>query len=429
MRPIRLAPSPRVARAALSLFALAPLAAAQDVLAPGFAETAHQPAPVAGAAYVTLSSGDRVVFDGQNVDLYDAAGGFVANLASLPSFVFPGCLAVNPAETVVLVGESSNGDVYRVNLAGGGLTLLANLPFNYDAVFLDNTRAVVSAAPCGFGCGTDLVRVSVTNGVTQQLAALPGASGPVALAPNGDLVYATVSGSFPPPPGSTDIVKWTAAQVASGQLLSLADATTLVTGLDGAASLAVDPIRGDVVIAESVFGATSWIKLFRQSGALVSTVVTSSQFLGNVELLAGAGPGHFYPYQPSDGVYLSYHSDEIRTVRPQRPQATFQQAGSVGTVTVTGAHPDGAVLMLFGPQPLWSPTESSYSPFGLPFLFHSGLPLSAVRRTIFLVPTDSAGVATWSYFDPGNLGGTLVFQALVADDAAQFVGSSNGVLN
>lgn len=410
--------------------ALASPARAQDLVGPGFALTAQQPVPVANATYSTLPSGERVVFDGLTVDLYGAGGQFIANLGSLPGFVFPSFVALSPGGTTALIGESSNGDLFRVDLGGGGLSFVANAFFNYDAVFLDETFAVVSAATCGFGCGNDLLRVNVQTGALQDLAEVPGSSGAVALGPGGALYYALVSGAFSPPPGSAQIIRWTAAQVASGLRLTVGDAQVVVPALDGGASMAVDGVLGGIVVAESIFGATSRVRLYSAGGNLVATVIESQEWLSSVELRAGGGAGHFYPYQPANGVYLTYSSaGQIHTIRPQRPQASLVQQGSVFDLVVSGAPPGGGMLVLWQSAALWNPIETSYSLPSLGFQFHTGVPPASLRRLQFFMPVDAGGQGVFSYFDPGSATGTLVFQTLLLDAAGQFVGSSTSVGN
>ena len=222
---------------ALALVSSAP---AQDALAPGFALTGTQPLPAPFAAYHTLSNGNRIAFDGVSIDLYDGANNYLMNLGLLPGFVFASFVEADPSETFALVGESSNGDIFKVFIDGSGMSTLTTLDFNYDAVFDSPSSALVSASTCGFGCGNDIVRVHTTTGATTPVAEVPGSAGPVAMQSDGSLLYATISDSFPAPPGSTDIVSWTAAQLRSGTTLDLGDATLFHGGLDGAASLAVD---------------------------------------------------------------------------------------------------------------------------------------------------------------------------------------------
>lgn len=410
---------------AVSLTALP--AQAQDIIGNGFANTASQPNPVAFSSYDTLPSGERVVFDGLSIDLYDGAGGFMMNLASLPAFVFNSFVVADPTNTFAIAGESSNGDIIRVALDGSGWSTIGNLNFNYDAAFEGPNSLLISAATCGFGCGNDIVRMDATTGATTFLANVVGASGPVAVADNGDLFYGTADFSAP---NSTQILRWSVAQLNSGLLLSEADAAVIASGLAGAASIDVDPVFGNVFLAESIFGATSRILEFDPNGAgLVDVVVESSSYLGSVELMQDSGIGHFHAYQPQDGVFLHYSNGDIETVRAQRPTATHVQRGPVATFQVQNAEPNSGVLVLFSSNANYDPNYITYLLNGMDFQFHSSVPVFLQRRTPLLIPTDANGTATFQYYDPGSLAGTLVFQALVTNASGTFIGSSEAVLN
>ena len=419
----------RPVQAACSLLALSIGASpgfAQDTVGSGFALAATQPTPAAFASYDTLPSGDRVVFDGLTIDLYDGAGGFVMNLATLPSFVFNSFVEVDPASTFAIVGESTNGDLYRVALDGSGYTTIANLNFNFDAAFENGNSIIVSAALCGFGCGNDLVRVNTTTGTTSLLAHVSGPSGPVAIDDAGSLFYATVDIAMP---NNTDIVYWTPAQLNAGTLLDERDATVFHAGLESASALAIDPVFGNVFLAESNFGATSRILEFDASnGNLVDVVVESASYLTNIELMQGATAGHFHAYQPEDGVFMHYNNGDIVTVRAQRPTASHSQAGSVATFTVQNAEPNAAMLVLFANKNLFNPSYFTVQ-LSFNFLFHSSVPPAQQRRTPLMIPTDSNGTGTFTYFDPGHLQGTLVFQALITNSSGGFIGSSTAALN
>lgn len=415
--------------AGLALCALAVPATASDLVSPGFSITSRAQLPAPFAAYHTLSSGDRVVFDGLSVDLYDGANNYIRNLALLPSFVFASFVEADPSESYVLVGESLNGDLFRVHLDGSGMSTLATLAFNYDAVFDSPTSALVSAATCGFGCGNDIARVDTTSGALSFVANVPGSAGPLAMRADGALLYATVSDQFPPPPGSTDIVAWSASALSSGLLLGLSDATLFHGGLDGAASLAVDPVFGSVFLAESRFGATSTVLEFHPAGARVGAVVRSSNFLSNLELRSGGGPGHFHAYQPQSGVFLHYTNGDLVTVRPARPQASLVTVGPSTTLELAGAPANGSMLVLWATQAGFDPGESAHALFP-DFLFVSGIPLPQIRRAGALVPIDAGGSASWPIaFLPAQHGASLVFQALVLDrTGTRFVGASNAAL-
>jgi len=420
----------RVLCAASALTLLVAPGLAQDTIGDGFAETASQPTPVAFASYDTLPSGERVVFDGQNIDLYDAAGVFVMNLATLPGFVFNSFVEADPSSTFAIVGESSNGDVFRVALDGSGYTTLATLVFNYDAVFEDANHVLVSAATCGgFNCGNDIVRLDTTTGATDFLAHVDGPSGPVALADDGSLFYATVDTTIP---DNTDIISWTQAQLNSGSSLDESDASVLHAGLRAAASLEICPEYGNVFLAESVFGDTSRILEFdADSGDQVDVVVESLSYLTKIELVEDAGIGHFHAYQPADGVFMHYNNGDIVTVRPQRPVASISQIGSAVTVTVTGAKPNAAMLVVYTPLNFYEPNSVTTILGGTGFQFHAMTsPLSRLRRSgPFYQPTDATGTGSFSYFDPGNIAGTLAFQALIMDESGTPIGSSDSLLN
>lgn len=417
----------------VSLFLVAlcaPSTVAQDTIAAGFAATTAQPVPVPFAAYATRTNGERVVFDGQSIDLYDADNQLLLHLGDVPGFVFASFVALDPTDSYALVGENSTGDIFRVELDGSGMTTVANLPFNFDCVFEDAAHALVSAATCGFGCGNDIARVEAVGGGSAFVANVPGPSGPLAMHPDGRLFYATQSDMFPAPPGSTDIVSWTPAQLASGNLLGLGDAALFRAGLDGGASMAIDPVFGNVFVAESIFGATSEILEFDGNGALVGAVVSSLDYLGSLELLEGPGTGHFHAWQPGDGVFLHYgNGTDVRTVRPRRPRGQILQFGPVVEFRVTGAVPNGAFLLMWGAQSTYDPNESAHGIFN-DFLFVTGMPLNGIRRQPFLFPTDANGASSFTFFDPGGLAGTLVFQGLITDiSGTEFLGTTTAALH
>lgn len=419
--------------AASLVLAVALPTSAQTTLADGFQGAGSQPSPVLFSSTATLSTGERVVFDGLTVDLYDASGAFLANLATLPAFVFNSFVEVDPTETFVVIGESSNGDLLRVMLDGSGTTVVANLTNNYDAVFATATELLVSAGTCGFGCGNDLLRVDLGTGTTTPLATLPGASGPVALSANGDLYTVVVDFLNP---GTSRLVAYTDAQLDAGTPLVEADAALLLGGLAGGASLAVDPVFGNLFLAESSFGATSRILEIAPDGTVVDVVVESDLYLGGLELFQGGGKGHFHRYQPSGGVGMRYSRtdfnalDEIATILPAQPQASFSQSGPVAQLTVTGGVPDGAMLVVFTANANHDPTLVTTVLPGTDFQFHAAASPNRLRRTgPFLLPLDATGTGTFTYFDPGPLAGTQTFQALVADPGGVFLGGSTVAQN
>jgi len=419
------------ALAASSLLALS--ASAQTTVGDGFAQTGLQSTPVFFGSYETLPNGNRVVFDGLSFDLYDSNNGFLLNLGSLPGFVFNSFIEVDPTQTFAIIGESSNGDLFKVQLDGSGFTTLANLNFNFDGVFESPNSILVSAATCGFGCGNDVHRVDTNTGATTLLANVTGPSGPVAMADNGDLYYGLVDLVTP---DNDSVVLWTEAQLNGGALLSQADATTVFGGLAGISSMDVDPVFGNLFLAESVFGGTSRILEVDPAGTLVDVVVESTLWLSNIELMQDSGDGHFHRYQPSDGVYLHHSAgdfstiDDVATVRAQQPTTSFAQVGPAATVSISGGEPGGAALVLFTQNAFYDPSLITSMLGGTDFQFHAAAPLNRLRRSgPLLLPLDANGAADFHFFDPGNLAGTLAFQALITDSAGRPIGGSTAVQN
>lgn len=426
----------RTARAAGALCAVSLLGfsvSAQTVVGDGFAQTGLQSTPVLFGSYETLENGNRVVFDGLSFDLYDSNNGFLLNLGSLPGFVFNSFVEVDPTQTFAVIGESSNGDLFKVQLDGSGVSTLANLNFNYDGVFESPSSMLISAATCGFGCGNDIVRLDTNSGATTLIANVTGPSGPVAMADNGDLYYGLVDLVTA---NNDSIIRWTEAQMNGGTPLSPADATTVFGGLAGIASMDVDPVFGNLFLAETVFGGTSRILEVDPSGSLVDVVVESSFWLTNVELIQDSGDGHFHRFQPSDGVYLHYAGtdfsmiDDIATVRAQQPTTSFSQVGPAATVSITGGEPGGAALVVFTQNAFYDPNLITSMLGGTDFQFHAAAPLNRLRRSgPLLLPLDANGDADFHYFDPGSLAGMFAFQALITDSTGRIIGGSSAVQN
>jgi hypothetical protein len=388
-------------------------------------------------AYATLSSGDRVVFDGMDIDLVADDGTILMNLASTPQFVFPSFVRIDPTETFALVGESSNGEIYKVDLSGAGISPLALLANNFDAMFEDATHVLVAAAPCGFFCGSEIDRVDAINATTTVVATLGGPSGPLARAANGDVYYAVQPPTYPPADGQWSIIRWTHAQLTSGTVQTEASAVPFVVGLNGGSSMAFDAVYGHLFVAEAFFGGGGRLREFDASGNSVGSVVTSDNYLSNVELLYGPGVGSFQAFQPADGVAMKFRSTDffagtssIITNRPERPIATTSGPGLTGpgevTLEVTGAEPGSSMLVISCPIGSYNPTETAHD-FHT-FLFLTGMPINRIHH-VATVPTNLAGVGTYTYVNPGNQQGTLVFQALIADHAGHFIGSSTAAFN
>ncbi len=424
---------------ALRVALLVPLAGAflsptvlAETPAPGYAVTTA-PNPVFGATTTTLASGELVTWDGLTVDRWTADGTFLGTLTSFGSSVFPSFVVESPDGTEVVVGESSFGRIYRVPLDGSGRTFLRKLAFNFDAEFAPDGTLIVSAATCGFGCGNDLLCLSL-DGAVVRLAKVAGPSGPVAVDAGGDLYYATLGS--PATPGSTDVLRWTAAQLAGGDLLDESDAAVVGTGYDPAGALELDPVTGALYLATNDFGSGA-ASIVQVAGDAFDapTVVVPDQFVFGMQLLDLGGPASFDPYQPASGQVLRYGrttgvASDLVTVSPARPQLTVSGAGTTGVgevvFDVTGADPGGGFTLVWAPQASFDPVESV---FDFPtFRFHTGLALGELIRLNLPIAVDGAGNGQLSVFNAGTLAGQFAWQVIVRDPTGRAIGSSNSVL-
>lgn len=406
--------------AAAFLATLSSVAHAQELIAPGFAVVNSAPPAVAFASSDTLSDGSRVYFDGISVDLYDSTGTFVLNLGSTPAFVFTAFVEVDPSETFAIVAESSSGVVYKAMLDGSGMAPLSTIQLGYDGVFESAHELLVSATH--FGAGNDILRLDTTTGALTSVAVVPGWSGPLDLAPNGDLVYGESSAS------GGRILRFDAAELSGPLPLSELDADVLTDGLDGAASLAVDPVFGNIFVTSNVWAVSGLLLEIDADGTIVDTIAAGTDWLTGLQFVSVAGPGHFHRYQPT-GLELRYSNgtDDV-TVAPQQPILAHEHFGNFSTIHVTGAAPNAGALILFGNQ---SNLVAPYSEqLAFDFLFHTDLDFAKIRRLGLRIPTDSNGEAYFSYFNPGGQTlGQRWFQLLITDANNLFIGASNSVTN
>jgi len=403
-----------------------------DTLSPGFAPH-HEHALGAFDALATLPNSDRIVFDGTIVWREAEDGTFLQLLGTFSAPVFASFVLPDPTSTYALVGESSNGEIYRVDLGGAGLNFLCDLDNNFDARFEDAGHVLVSAATCGWSCGNEIHRIDLANGATSLVATVSGPSGPLARAANGDLYYG-VNPDFPATTGS--IVRWSAAQVSSGAVLTEGSATPIATGIDPVSSMEIEPVFGNLFVAQPVFGSTSHLREYAPNGQLRGVVVASPEYLSGISFFATPGIGSFQAFQPA-GVRLAYRATDfsagtsaIRSIRAKRPRASTSGPGLTGpgivTIQVKGAIPNSSITLLMGATAHYSPVEASYDR-GY-FLFHTGMPIDGIRP-LGTVATDSNGDGSFPWVNPGSLQGTRVFQALIRDATGRIIGSSTAAFN
>lgn len=402
----------------------------------GYQSQLH-PLPTSAGNVLALSGNQLAWFDGN--DLWLTGPGQPPR--SLLHFAVPvfGSFTIQVDATHLLFGENSTNNLWLVPQNGTPSNIpLTNLVFNYDAVLLAPGRAVVSAKTSGFGTpDNDLVAVDLVTGLTQPLALLPGASGPLAIAPNGDLYYATSSLLFPTPPGQTTVLRFRRPVVdqalATQQVLGVAQAEVVITGLDAAADLAFDD-DGDLLFTDwwtntigevnDATGPSPWrTDLVDYTGAAVSA--------SSVQFQAGTSQGVFEPFQPNGGTLWVHESawgtvSQVRQVLALRAELQSSVANPVPTGTFNLDVAQGPILGFglvaigFGPG-LGGPAIA-VSAFEQPLLWDAAF---GTTIATWFVPFDAAGQATLQLQNPGTtpvLG--LLAQAAFVDAAGLTVGTT-----
>lgn len=389
---------------------LSPLSAQQT--AEGYSETiATLPA---GAGNVLTTANGRIWFDGFNL-MHDSGGPTPQTLLTFASFTF-GSFTAPIGATKVLFGESSNGGIWSVPLNGTAPQLIATVPFNYDAVLLDDNRALVSAKTGGFSApDNDVMFVDLITGQTQLLAQFPGASGPLAVDDDGDVYYATSPSAFPAPPATVSVLRLTSGvidnAIANGTVLGTANAQVVITGIDAAGDLAFDD-DGDLFFVDWFQGRIGEIN--DATGNTASLAPTLIDYAGsglNGSVLqfrtTSTGPEVFEPFQPAAGELLVHETDyvsisQVRTLTARRPELASDIANPIATGSFSLSTVDGPAngigLLAFAPVASGGALTLTLPGFEQPLLTDS-----ALAGTPVLVPLtfDATGATALSVQNPG----------------------------
>lgn len=184
----------------------------------------------AGGGLSYLPNGDLLALTsdflgGPQLIIYDANGdglpiGSVGvgqqQLAQFTPSDFGGFVEVAPSGLFALVGlTGASTTVYRVDLTTNQVTPYLDAPGSFDLVFVDDTVAYLSSNPGGFDITQPNIisRVELSQPpvvkVVASIAATP--SGPLALNAEGDLYYVRGTFTFPPPAGSSALLRFDAA--------------------------------------------------------------------------------------------------------------------------------------------------------------------------------------------------------------------------
>jgi hypothetical protein len=375
----------------------------------------------AGAGNVLRVGDDRVWFTGTDLVLTQANA--TRSLLHFSTAVF-GSFTIQANASALLFGENSTGDVWLVPLQGPlAPHVLANLPFNYDAVLWGPGRALVSAKLSGFGTpDNDVVALDLVTGAVTPLLRVPGASGPLALDPAGNLCYATATLTFPAPPASVQLLRWSASQLQAAfgsSVLGLQEASVLYAGLDAASDLVCDS-DGDlyftdwwnaqVGVLENAGGPRPHRSVLFEYGSAAWSAV-NLQFLGQP---AGPGQAWFEPFQPDGGGALLVHetdflpqgTNQVRTIRALRPAAGHTGGDPIPSgnfeLRATSAPRGGLALFVLAPAAAPGETSLWFSGFEQPLFWNLGMFAAA---STWLVPVDGTGRAHVSLSNPGFAGG------------------------
>jgi hypothetical protein len=418
--------------ATVATLSLAGSQLAAQQLAAGFSATTS-PLPAGTSNLLTTTTG-HIYFDGFDLT-HAVTGSPTQTLLTFGPYTF-GSFTIPVGTTKVLFGESSNGGIWSVPLNGQAPRLIAIVPFNYDAVMLDNNRALVSAKTGGFAApDNDVMFVDLITGQTQLLAQFLGASGPLSVDHDGDVYYATAPASWPAPAGTVSVLRLTSTDIdnaiATGSVLGVANAQVVIAGLDAAGDLAFDD-DGDLFFVDWFNNHIGEINDADGNNAtLTATLIdyTGSGLNGSVLQFTRTmtGPQVFEPFQPIAGQLLVHETDyvnisQIRTISARRPELTSSAANPIATGTfslaIANGPANGIGLLVVAPtvvagslsiqvpgfeQPLLLDAAFSANPVLVPLSFDSTGATSLVIQNPGFAPVLNATAQTVCF----SLGGTL----------------------
>lgn len=372
----------------------------------------------AGASSVLQTPAGVVLCTGTELQLH-APGQPVRTLLGLPSFVF-GSFTIPVGSQHVLFGENSNNHLWLVPLAGPAPSApLATVPYNYDAVLLTPQTALLSAKLGGFATpDNDLVALDLTTGSWRSIASLPGASGPLALLANGDVLYATSSLAFPTPPGTAELLRFPRATIdqaiANQVVLGANNAALVLGGLDAASDLAVDD-DGDVFYVDWMQNNVREIHDVGSSQALLGSplldYVGSPVSPAALQFVPGAGIGVFEPFQPRNGALLVHGTDFGSTnllSSVETAEASVALSGPSPLASgpfsfdVAGGPANGMALLVFDLQSPVGTMPMFLGGYEQPLWWEAGLLASTAVEV--LAQLDATGAISLATSNPGLVG-------------------------
>lgn len=429
----------------VSLGALTAATVSAQAPAPGYRFSGSTDLSLFCGSYPTIAGfddGSYLLYDGQRLEKRSSDGTVLRTYATFPFPVFASFVELSDDESFAYLGESSTGAIQEVDLNSGAFRTVTSLAFSFDLA-LDATPglAYVSAATAGFGTNS-VWRVDLAAGAAVEVVQVTGFSGPIAVDMDGDLYVGILDSGFPPAPGSSRIVRFSMAQVTSGQLLTEQDGAVFSSGFDNLSSIEHDPRSGRFLAMETNTGVTGFESvawLLDANGLRSGQIATTPDFAGGLELVDSGFGTEFGAYQPEYVSLRFAFADCFGTgtwrrwnTTGARPTAVFDgpglgQTGSA-TISLEGGVPNGFAR-------LWVARSLAMS--SVPVLEHLGglHPIAlqanagAFLRRSGLLSLDAQGTRTVPFLQDPQLEGTMLLQWLVYDSSAQLVTSSTFAVN
>jgi len=413
--------------------------ASAQLLPEGFSASLT-PLPTGAGSVHLLANDQRVWFDGS--DLWLAGPGQPQR--SLLHFTVPvfGSMTLEVAPGLLLFGESSTQGLWLVPLQGPPPGQpITQVMFNYDAALLAPNEVLVSAKTSGFGGpDNDIFHVDITTGNSRLLAQLPGASGPLAVASNGDVYYATASLLFPSPPGTVQVLRFPHASVqnalANQQVLGLPQAQVVFRGLDAASTLALDD-HGNLLFTDWFnrrVGVLRGITSGAPAAAVFGDYTGISPGASALQFRHGSQQGVFAPFQPTNSTLYVHESawnstNQIRALQPQRAQLTADRSNPIPTggflLQVADGPANGLAVVVLALPPSGSAGPLTVAGFAQPLWWDLN-PATSVAS--FLGALDGSGRLSFALQNPGALPPVPVIAQVAFVDAAFGVVGSTAAL-
>ncbi|MFY9343030.1 MAG: hypothetical protein WAT39_11105 [Planctomycetota bacterium] len=376
--------------------------------------------PLAAATTQTLSMpAGLVTFDGAAV-LLTPPGQPPRTLLAVSGLVFGSFLLATSSSTVLFgvtgIGPAGSNDVvWHLPLQGPPPTApLAPVPFNYDATLLTTTTVLLSARTGGFAStNNELLVLDLPTGATQVVASVPGASGPVAIAGNGDVFYATAPLAFPPVPGSVSVLRFPRplfdAAIATSTVLGITSAQVVMAGFDAVGDLAFDD-DGDLLFVDWFNVRVGEISDANGLPFLAPPVLdygTAGVAPTALQFVPGSWYGIFEPFQPANGRLLVHETDfvtttQVRSVRAQRAALTASLSSPIGAgpfdLMVSSGPPGAIGVLAFAAGSPQTYGAVNVPGFEQPLWWNQALLAGPIT---VLLPFDATGNALLTVTSPG----------------------------